>query len=436
MFNHNDIVKDSVKLKGFSKYTSVDNAWQIFSKGADIQTLDSTPVTLFKARGRALAEDVKAEINLPPFDRAAVDGYAVRSQDTQGASLTNPIVLDLVGVVEIGQRGSSNVGEMETVRISTGAPTPTGADSVVMLEYTEEIDKTHVEIKRSTTPNQNLIRTGEDIRAGEIFLRKGTLIKPQDIALLAALGKKRVKVVRKPRVAVLSTGDELVEVGKMLHRGKCFDSNRYFILTAVEEFGGEPLDLGITPDRLKMLKSRLVKATRIADLIVVSGATSVGGKDLVPDAVASIGKSAILIHGVAIRPGRPVALGKIVGKPIILLPGFPVAAMVNFYLFAQKAICKMLGVSYSPFGGWKITAKIGRRVASEAGIRDFVRVHVKHSKEGYIAEPIRVRGSGVISSMVKANGILIIPEGKEGFEEGEHAEVIIMRNLGAETYDT
>jgi len=426
----------TVKLKGFAESTPVDEAWRIFSKATNITVLESVDVPLPEAFGRVLAKDLKAEMNLPHFDRAAVDGYAVRSEDTYGASLTNPVVLDLVGTVEIGQTSSTTLGKMETVRVSTGAPTPEGADSVVMLEYTEVVGRSHVEIKRPTTPNQNLARAGEDIQSGELVLRRGVVIKPQDVAMLAALGVEQVKVVRKPRVAILSTGSELVDVGGRIGAGRCFDSNRYFLLAAVEEFGGEPLDLGIVPDEPEVLKSQLVKASEEADLILVSGATSVGGKDFVPDVVASIEKSSILVHGVAIRPGKPVALARVREKPSILLPGFPVAAMVNFYLFAQRVIGSMLGASFPIFGGWKVVAKVGRRIASEAGVKDFVRVHVKGSEDGYIAEPIRVKGSGVISSMVRANGIIIVPEGKEGLEEGEEVEVILIRTLEAAGSET
>ena len=234
-----------------------------------------------KALRRVLAEDLKTERNLPHFDRAAVDGYAVRSGDTHGASLTNPVVLDLVGTMEIGQPPGATLGKMEAVRISTGAPTPTGADSVVMLEYTEEASRSHVEIKRPTTPNQNLSRIGEDIRSGELVLRKGMIIKPQDIAMLAALGVEQVKVVRKPRVAVLSTGNELVDVGNRIEPGKCFDVNRYFLLAAVEEFGGDPLDLGRVPDEPEAVKVQEGSTLEWGTLQAISEATDM--PDLIYD---------------------------------------------------------------------------------------------------------------------------------------------------------
>ncbi len=418
-----------VKARGFTEQTPIEEALKKYLREVKIEVLPSENVRIAEALGRVLAEDAASEVDVPHFDRSAVDGYAVRSHDTFGASPTNPIVLDVVGAVEVGQVPEFIVNELKAARVATGAPIPEGADSVVMLEYTEIIDDNKIEIYRPVTPGQNVSQKGEDVKKGEKVLSRGTVLQPQDIAILAAIGKVEVKVVRKPRVAILSTGNELVEPEHEVAIGKTVDSNRFFLLAAVKDAGGEPLDFGIAKDDATEIKSRISNGLATADLVLVSGGTSVGERDLAPEAVNSLGKPGVVVHGVAMRPGKPTALAAVNGKPVILLPGYPVATMMAFNTFVKPLISKMLGTPVGKPPGHVVKAVMARRVPSSPGVRDFVRVIVKKADNGYVADLVRTRGAGIISSMVKANGLVIIPEEKEGIEEGEEVEVILLRTL-------
>lgn len=418
-----------VKARGFTEQMSIEEALGKYLREVRMEVLPSENIRIAEALGRVLAEDVMSEVDIPHFDRSAVDGYAVRSHDTFGASPTNPIVFDIVGAVEVGQVPEFIVNELKAARVATGAPIPKGADSVVMLEYTEIIGDNKIEVYRPTTPGQNVSQKGEDVKKGEKVLSKGTVLQPQDIAILAAIGKVDVKVVRKPRVAILSTGSELVEPKQEVAMGKTVDSNRFFLFAAVKDAGGEPLDLGIAKDDITEIKSQIAKGLATADLVLVSGGTSVGERDLAPEAVNSLGKPGVVIHGVAMRPGKPTALAAVNGKPVILLPGYPVATMMAFNTFAKPLISKMLGTPAGKPPGHVVKAVMARRVPSSPGVRDFVRVIVKKVDKRYVADLVRTRGAGIISSMVKANGLVVIPEEKEGIEEGEEVEVILLRTL-------
>ena len=418
-----------VKARGFTEQMPVEEALGKYLQEVRIEVLPLEVVQITEALGRVLAEDVVSEVDVPHFDRSAVDGYAVRSHDTFGASPTNPIVFDVIGTVEVGQTPEFIVSELKAVRVATGAPIPKGADSVIMLEYTEIIGDNKIEIYRPATPGQNVSQKGEDVKKGEKLLSKGTVLQPQDIAILAAVGKVDVKVVRKPRVAILSTGNELVEPKYKVDAGKTIDSNRFFLFAAVKDAGGEPLDLGIAKDDVNEIKSQISKGLATADLVLVSGGTSVGERDFAPEAVNSLGKPGVVVHGVAMRPGKPTALAAVNGKPVVLLPGYPVAAMMAFNTFVKPLISKMLGTPVGKSPGHVVKATMTRRVPSSPGVRDFVRVIVKKVDKGYVADPIRTRGAGIISSMVKANGLVIIPEEKEGIEEGEEVDVILLRTL-------
>jgi len=417
---------ESVRGKGFSEYKRVDEALRLFLEELKAKALEAEKVQIPHALNRVLAEDVFAEVDVPHFDRSAVDGYAVRSEDVFGASSTNPVVLNLVGSVEIGEVPTFLVGRSETAKIATGAPLPRGADSVVMLEYTEEIGKERAEILRASTPGDNVSKVGEDVRKGDLVLRKGTTLRPHDLGILAAVGRTTVRVVRKPRVAVLSTGNELIDPGSNPESGKIIDANRPAITAAVEVEGAIPLDLGIAEDKVEEIERRIRSGLAQADLLIVTGGTSVGTRDLVPDVINRLGRG-IIVHGVSMRPGRPTALGLALGKPVLLLPGFPVAALLAFNVFAKPIISIMSGSK--PKKEETVRARVLRRIPSGVGMRHYVRVTLKKTESGYVAEPLRVTGSGVISSMVKANGLLVIPEDREGIEEGEETEVILLRPL-------
>ena len=412
------------------KLTRIDDALKKFFSQVNIERLVTENIPTMEALGRILAEDVIAKVDVPSFDRSAVDGYVLRAEDTYGASPTNPVILDIIGVVEIGSSSKIILGKQQAMRIATGAAMPKGADSVVMIEYTEKIGEGKVEVYSSLTPGENVSKRGEDVEKGERILSKGTLLQPQDIGILAALGNSEVEVVKRPKVAILSTGNELVELGKNVELGKIIDANRPILMAMVKELGGEPLDFGMARDDLREIRSRIASGMENNDMVLVSGGTSVGTGDLVPEAINSLGRPGIIVHGMCIRPGRPAALAAIGSRPIVLLPGFPVAAMVSFNAIVQPILLRMLGASSDQFARRTVRARMLRRIPSSIGNRTYVRVLVKRLDKGYVAEPLRTSGSGVISSMIKANGLVIIPEEKEGLEEGEEVEVTMLRPLG------
>lgn len=420
---------DTVKMRGFMKLTRVDDALKEFFSKAEIKKQHAESIMTFDALGRVLAEDIIAKTDVPSFDRSAVDGYALRAEETYGASPTNPMILDVIGSVEIGFPSKTTLKKQQVMKIATGAAIPKGADSVVMIEYTETIGDNKVEVYSSLTPWENVSRKGEDVKRGEDILSKGTLLQPQDLGILVALGNSKVMVVKKPRVAVLSTGNELVELGERMDHGRIVDSNRPILMAMVKEFGGEPLDFGIARDSIEEIGNKIIKAIEDSDMVLVSGGTSVGAGDLVPEVINSLGKPGVIVHGISIRPGRPTGLAAVESTPIILLPGFPVAAMISFIAFVQPILLMILEAFPDQFAKRTVRAKMLRRIPSSIGNRTFARVIIKRVGGGYVAEPLRTSGSGVISSMIRANGLVIIPEEKEGLEEGEEVEVAILRHL-------
>lgn len=420
---------DSVKMKGFAKLTRIDDALAKFFSQVKVERLPAEDVQMVEALGRILGEDVVAGIDVPGFDRSAVDGYALRAEETFGSSRTSPTVFEVIGAVEIGYPSKVALGKQQAMKIATGAAVPKGANAIVMIEFTEEIGEDRVEVYSSLTPGENVSKRGEDVKKGDRILSRGTLLRPQDLGILAALGISGVGVVRRPRVAVLSTGNELADLGESLNYGRITDSNRPILMAMVKELGGKPLDLGIVKDDAGEIRSRIARGIEEGDMVLVSGGTSVGAGDLVPEAISALGRPGVIVHGLCMRPGRPTALAAVDGRPVVLLPGFPVATMVSFNAVAQPILLKMLGAIPNQFEGRIIRARISRRIASSPGNRTFVRAFIRKADGKYVAEPLRTSGSGVISSMIRANGLVVIPEEKEGLEEGEEVEATLLRPL-------
>lgn len=417
-----------VRGKGFSKHIRVSDALNKYLEHVELKFEDGKNVPLLESVNRVLAMDVVSDRDIPHFDRAAMDGYAVRAEDTFGASMDSPFILSVKNKVEIGDNKPVKISKGEAVRIATGAAMPEGSDAVVMIEYIQELSGS-VEIYKTVTPAENVSLAGEDVRSGDKILKKNTVLQPQDVGMLAALGMKEVSVRRKPVVAVLSTGNELVEPGDAdtLDKGKVVDVNRYSVISALKMLGVEVLDCGVRRDDREEIREGVTYAIQNADMVVASGGTSVGEKDLLPEIVADMGE--IIVHGVSIKPGMPVALCHIDNKPLILLPGFPVAAMVAFYNFVPSILEKMLNACI-----WErkyIKARAGRRIPSTEGVMTFTRVTVDKSVDGsgYVAQPIRTSGSGILSSMVKAHGFAVIPEDSEGVEKDEEVDVILLRKM-------
>lgn len=408
-----------MRLKGFQKLTSVDEALRIFLNALQAKKPMSENIPLHSALNRILAEDFIANEDLPRFDRSAVDGYAVRAVDTSQTSQFNPKILKLTE--------GDNVGSKQAKQVWTGNPIPKDADAIVMLENTKQTGS-KIEIWVPVTPGENVSKRGEDIQKGEIVAKVGTRLKPQHLGLISAFGVDKVKVFEKPKIGILATGNELVEIGGKPRVGQVFEVNRLIFSTLCCELGAETADLGIAKDDISEIIERIRYGLDIADAVITTGGTSVGASDLVPEAVNKIGKPGVIVHGVSMRPAMPTALAVVNGKPIIILSGNPVAAMIGFEVFARPLICRLLGMEKEEVRP-VIWAKMTKRVTTALGRRTFVRVHVFKRDEEFLAEPVSTRGSGVVSTMTKANGYVVVPENREGLEKGETVSVYLFDNL-------
>jgi molybdenum cofactor synthesis domain-containing protein len=292
-----------------------------------------------------------------------------------------------------------------------------------MVEYTRRLNDTTIEIFSEVRPGENVSRLGEDVSKGAVVLRSGTMILPQDIGMLTGLGARKVTVVRKPRVAVMSCGSELRDHSSPT--GKIADVNRPMLIAACQDLGCNPIDLGIVIDDYEAIRTKLLKGLQVADALLVTAGTSVGPADIVPKAIDSLGQPGMLVHGVAMRPSMPTGLAVINGKPIISLPGYPVSAYLAFIEFVHPLIGHLLRTHFLPPP--TVKAKLNRRVPGILGSRTYVRVRVTSGKDGFVAEPVRTSGAGILSSLVQANGFIIVPENVEGYEEGASVDVELFR---------
>jgi molybdopterin molybdotransferase len=408
-----------VRLRGFEKLSNVNDALQSFFEFLKPEKLESERVSIYSALGRVTSEDIRARYNLPLFDRSAVDGYALIAKDTFGVTAFSPKTFKLT---------KDKVHENEAKELWTGNPVPEGADAVVMLEYTKKFGE-NIEVTTSITPGRNVSKMGEDVIEGKVAISAGIRLNPHHLGLLAALGEKDINVVRKPKVAILATGSELVELGQKLDLGKIIETNRLVFSNMCRELGVEPLNLGIAKDNLEEIISRIREGLNQADVIITTGGTSVGYPDLVPLAINKIGNPGIIIHGVAIRPGMPTALAILENKPVFVLSGNPVAATVGFEIFIRPTLLRFLGVNeFRPV----IEAKLNRRIAGALGRRVFLRVRVFERNGAFFADPVRVSGSGILTTMTKANGYVLIPENREGIDEGEFVKVNLFSSIRGE----
>jgi molybdopterin molybdotransferase len=408
-----------VRLRGFQKLTTIEEALQLLFNNLKIEKFKTVFVPLHEALNRVLAEDVIAREDLPRFDRSAVDGYAVKAEDTVEASQFKPKILQITEEDEIG--------DGQAKQVWTGTPIPKGANAVVMIENTKKVNM-KIEVWTSVTPGENVSKKGEDVSKGEVALKTGTRLRPHHLGLLAALGITKVKVFEKPKIAILATGNELVEIGEKPKEDQIFEVNRLVLSGLCHELGAEPLDLGIARDDANEIFEKIKLGLEKADAVITTGGTSVGASDLVPEAVNRIGKPGVIVHGVAMRPAMPTALAIADGKPIIILSGNPVAAMIGFEVFMRPLICRMLGLKREESRPM-VKAKMTRRISTFLGRKTFVRVHVFQHHDELFAEPISAKGSGIISTMTKANGCVIVPENREGLEEGENVSVHLFDNV-------
>jgi molybdopterin molybdotransferase len=393
---------------------------------ADFPAVGTERIRVAEAAGRVLAEELRAPADLPHFDRANMDGYAVRAVDTFGASASIPAYLRVTATIPMGVAPRRPLGKGEAARISTGGMLPAGADAVVMIEHTEEVGDGRVELHRGVSPWQHVIRVGDDIRRGEPIFPRGRRLRAHDLGALTGLGVTRVRVYRRPRIALVATGDEIVPPERRPRPGQVRNVNQPSLRAMIAEAGGVVLDLGAVPDRPERLRGTLARALAGADCVMISGGSSVGAKDMTLEVIDSFPGSTTRFHGIQIAPGKPTILARALGKPVLGLPGHPVSALVIFSRFGAPLV-RLLGgeAPATAFGDRRTTrAVLAENVASEVGREDWIRVTLECRDEGLVARPLRGR-SAQIMSLVKADGMVRVPLTDEGLEAGTPVDVVL-----------
>jgi putative molybdopterin biosynthesis protein len=419
-------IRRAARQEQFLEVVSAEEARSRFARHIDPAPLAAERVVLAAPLGRVLSHDVSAPIDVPPFDRANVDGFAVRAADIAGASDTAPRRLRLnAEVIVCGHAPLLDIAPGSATAIATGGVVPRGADAVVMIEQTDllEDNEPAIEVRRAAAPGQLISYAGSDIARGEVVLRRGTRIGSREIGMLAACGIAEVDVVRKPKVAVLSTGDELVAPGGVLGPAKVFDSNGAIVAAAVSEAGGEPVSFGAFPDNDAALERAVRNALQTCDMVLLSGGTSKGAGDLSHAVVSRLGSPGIIVHGVALKPGKPLCLAVFDGKPLAVLPGFPTSAIFTFHAFIAPVIRALAGLP--PEAARTMEAQVPVRIASELGRKEFVLVALVAGEHGPVAFPT-AKASGAVTSFSQADGFVEIEALASALDAGTRARVTLI----------
>jgi len=377
--------------------------------------------------GYVSATDIVAPRDFPPYNRSAVDGFAVKAEDVSSASLMNPIVLKVKGFMHTSDSPEKyRIDHGECVEVTTGAPLPLGADAVVMVEYTRRISEKEVEVLRPVAKWDNVSLKGEDVKKNQVIIRKGEIIRPWHIGVLATLNIAKIKVYRKLKAVVLGIGDELIPLGHSLEPGKIVSSTMYLVKAYLEELGVNVPYAEILPDNLEAIRDRILHYLSKVDIVFTTGGTSVGLKDFTVEAVKTLNPE-VFIHGIAIKPGKPMAVAVVKGKPVFMLSGYPVATFTELLAIFEPIYYRIFGCRTPPKP--KVKGKLVRRVYVEPGIRGFIRVKVFKRNDEVLVEPLVTTGSGILSTLIVGNGILVVPEELEGFDEGDIVEVILTKPI-------
>ena len=465
-----DIWRDSMKVKSSApslthrraasmrtrssshrKYSSISLALKKFLSRSKISgiSIGTEYASLAEATDRILADCIRCPIDIPPFQRSTVDGFAVLSSDTKKATRdhhhNHDATLKVIGEVGAGKISQTRISSGKAVAIATGAKIPRGADSVIMIEdvIVEEGNNnkgSKIRISRRIDRGSNITPRGNDLRKGQILLKKGTWLTAADIGLIASVGISRILVYKKVKVAVLSTGNELAEPGSKLGSASVFDSNRFMLSSMVIKCGGEPIDLGICEDEKSLIRTKIMKALKKFDVILISGGSSVGEKDYVPRLINEVGKPGIIVSGIAMKPGSPTSLGIANGKPVIVLPGFPVSAFVAFYTFGRALLYNILKTDGPPVA--RQVAKLTSNVKLHKGMTTFVRVRIfrRHDDDDgrFFAEPVSAAGASLLSTLTYCDGIVVAKYNSRELQrenddimlrKGQEVEVILLRDV-------
>ena len=421
-------VKD---MLGRSGVVSREDAQRVLNEHFVTPALSVDEIPISSALGRVLASALVSPSDLPEFDRSTMDGYAVRSSDTFGAAESRPALLNVVGDILMGTMPDRRIGRGEAMKIATGGALPAGADAVVMFEQTQPVDATSIEVVKPVAPLENVVQAGDDIKKGEVVLARGHPLRPQDMSALAAVGITRIKVFERPRVAIISTGNEIVPADTVPGPGQIRDSNSYNLEGLIMQAGGAPVKKGIIPDDYNRLRETLAAAIKDSALVLMTGGSSVGTADLTAKVINDAGQPGVLVHGVSVKPGKPLVVG-LVGAPerhvpVFGLPGHPAAVSICFDLFVKPILARLTGEAPAPAlegisPNRVVKARLARSIPSSPGREDHVRVALEKRDDGLWARPI-FGASGLISTLVKAVGTVVVPVNKIGIEVGEEVDV-------------
>jgi len=400
-------------LKPFGALLSFEEAIKVVE--ANINPISRTEsVNVDDAAGRVLAEDFKATLDTPPFNRSAMDGYAVRAEDTFGSGQRNPNVLEIIGELHAGDTPKKSVNTGQCIQIATGAMMPDGADSVVMVEDTE-VEDGRVKIFKPAYPSSNVGKLGEDIKAGETVLKEEAVLDAGKVGVLVSQGITEVKVYERPRIAILPSGEEVAEIGSELKPGQIYDINSHTVASVVKENGGVPVRGGVVGDTREDIRAKVGEALK-NDLVVISGGSSVGERDLMVDVLQDWGE--VLFHGVQVKPGKPTLFGIVEAKPLFGMPGYPTACLINAYLFLLPVIRKMAHLP--PRRGETVEATLGQRVSGSVGRKQFLTVRIE---DGEVFSAFKE--SGAITSIAAAEGYIKIEQNIDMLEKGTPVTVTL-----------
>jgi len=407
-------------MKEFFKVTDLQKVLEYRTEFPQVATEE---IPLLETVGRILAENIVADVDLPDFPRAIVDGYALQGASTFGASDGNPAYLTVTGSIAMGESPALTIGPGEAARIATGGMLPRGTDSVVMIEHTEAIDDTTIEVYRSVAPGQNMIAIGEDIKKKSGVLMQGQIIRPQEAGLLAALGKQQVSVYQKPVIGIISSGDEIIPINETPRLGQIRDINTSTLSGLIHETGAQAISFGIVCDDFEILFKKCKLALEQCDMILISGGSSVGARDFTVDVLSALEDAKILVHGISISPGKPTILAKVQNKAFWGMPGHVASAMIVFSRVVKPFVEYLSGQTAAKKKELRLQAKLSRNVASRQGRIDFIRVELR-LEEGHLwADPVLGK-SGLISTMVNADGLVEIGINTEGLDKGTVVKVI------------